>query len=54
MTEAELDERINEQMDRERVRAAILNFEIETLKKAVGKIENVSGIRTGEGKGAGA
>ena len=43
-TEMELDERITEQMDRERVRENILNFEIESLKKAVGQIENVSGL----------
>ena len=44
MTEQELDERITEQMDRERKRDAILKLEIETLKKAVGKVENVSGL----------
>ena len=44
MTEQELEERITEQMDRERIQDAILKFEIETLKKAVGKIENVSGL----------
>ena len=43
-TEEELDERVTESMDRERVRENILNFEIESLKKAVGKIENVSGL----------
>lgn len=44
MTEEELEERITEQMDRERVRDKILALEIETLKKAVEKIENVSGL----------
>lgn len=44
MTEQELDERITEQMDRERVRDRILALEIEQLKKAVGRIENVSGL----------
>ena len=44
MTEEELEERITEQMDRERVREKILALEIETLKKAVEKIENVSGL----------
>ena len=43
-TEMELDEQITEQMDRERVQNAILNLEIETLKKAVGNVENVSGF----------
>ena len=43
-TEEELDERITESMDRERVRENILRFEIESLKKAVGQIENVSGL----------
>lgn len=45
MTEQELEERINDQIDRERVQAAILDLEIETLKKAVEKVENVSGLR---------
>ena len=44
MTEQELEERITEQMDRERVADAILKLEIETLKKAVEKIENISGL----------
>ena len=44
MTEMELDERITEQMDRERVADKILNLEIEMLKKAVERIENVSGL----------
>lgn len=44
MTEQELEERITEQMDRERVREAILTLEIENLKKAVEQIENVSGL----------
>ena len=39
MTEEELDRRINEQMDRERMQDAILNFEIETLRKAVAEVE---------------
>ena len=39
MTEAELDERITEQMDGERAREAILKREIEKLKKAVGEHE---------------
>lgn len=44
MTEQELDERITEQMDMERVADKILNLEIEMLKKAVERIENVSGL----------
>ena len=44
MTEQELDERINDQMDRERNQDAVLKLEIETLKKAVEKVENVSGV----------
>ena len=44
MTEQELDERINDQIDRERKQAAILALEIESMKKAVEKVENVSGI----------
>lgn len=45
MTEQELEERITEQMDRERIENAILRLEIENLKKAVTDVENVSGIR---------
>lgn len=40
----ELEQRINDQIDRERIETAILKLEIETLKKAVGKSENVSRI----------
>lgn len=47
MTEQELEERINDQIDMERVQAAILKLEIETLKKAVKMGENVSGLRKG-------
>lgn len=54
MTEQELEERITEQMDRERAKNAILAFEIENLKKAVETSENVSGIRSGEREGTGA
>ncbi len=52
MTEAELEERISEHLDRERVKDAILKLEIETLKKAVEKCENVSGMGTGKGTGS--
>ena len=44
MTEQELEERITEQMDRERVKDKILALEIDQLKKAVEKVENVSGL----------
>lgn len=40
----ELEQRINDQIDRERIQNAILSLEIETLKKAVEKVENISGI----------
>lgn len=49
MTEQELEERITEQMDRERAKAAILTIEIENLKKAVETVENVSGLSGSEG-----
>ena len=38
----ELEQRINDQIDRERIQDAILKLEIETLKKAVENSENVS------------
>ena len=44
MTEQELEERITEQMDRERVKDKILALEIDQLKKAVEKVENISGF----------
>ena len=44
MTEQELEERITEQIDRERIRENILKIEIENLKRAVEKVENVSGL----------
>lgn len=44
MTEEELEERITEQMDRERIKDKILALEIQTLKKAVEKVENISGL----------
>ena len=43
-TEMELEERITDQIDRERVRDQILALEIQTLKKAVENVENVSGL----------
>lgn len=43
-TEQELDERITEQMDRERDINAILTLEIESLQKAVEKVEDISGF----------
>ena len=44
-TAEELEERVTEQIDQERIRNAILDLEIETLKKAVEMSENVSGLR---------
>lgn len=44
MTEQELEERITEQIDTERVSDKILMLEIENLKKAVERVENVSGV----------
>ena len=38
-TEQELEERITEQMDMERGKNAILNIEIENLKKVVKQVE---------------
>ena len=46
-TGEELEERINEQIDQERIQDAILNLEIETLRKAVDNVENVSGLPKG-------
>ena len=43
-TEEELEQITTEQIDRERKKEAILKLEIETLKKAVEKVENVSGL----------
>lgn len=39
-TEQELEERITEQIDRERVRENILALEIDTLRKAVQKLDD--------------
>lgn len=44
-TEEELEQRVTEQIDRERTQDAILALEIETIKKAVRKVENISGLR---------
>ena len=41
-TGEELEEQLTRQMEQERVKAAILNLEIETLKKAVKMGENIS------------
>ena len=41
MTEEELEERITEEIDRERVKEAILSLEIEQLKDAIKKAERV-------------
>lgn len=52
MTEQELEERITDQMDRERAKNAILALEIESLKKAVEQVENVSGLHGIQREGA--
>ena len=44
MTEEELEQITTERIELERVRDAILILEIDTLKKAVEKVENVSGL----------
>ena len=44
MTGQELEERTTEMIDRERIKDDILKLEIETLKKAVEKVENISGV----------
>lgn len=46
-TGEELEERITEQIDQERVKDAILKFEIETLRKGFDKVENISGLSKG-------
>ena len=43
-TEEDLEQMTTEKIDRERVKDKILTLEIETLKKAVEKVENVSGL----------
>lgn len=44
MTEQELEDRTTEMIDRERIKDNILRLEIETLKEAVKRVENVSGV----------
>jgi len=44
-TEEELEQRVTEQIDRERTQDAILAIEIESLQKAVRNVENISGLR---------
>lgn len=46
-TEEELEQRVTEQIDQERIQDAILKLEIETLRKAVDKVENISGLSKG-------
>lgn len=43
-TEEDLEQMTTEQLDRERTREAILKLEIETLIKAVEKVEDISGL----------
>ena len=52
-TEEELEQRVHEHIDREGAKNAILALEIETLKKAVEKVENISGLHGGKREGAG-
>ena len=40
----ELERMVNERMDRERIQDIVLDMEIDTIKKAVEKVENVSGV----------
>ena len=44
MTEEELEQITTERIERERVKETILKLEIESLKKAVEQVENVSRI----------
>ena len=53
-TEEELEQRVTERIDQERIETAILKLEIETLQKAVKQVENVSGIHGSQETGAGA
>ena len=50
ITEEELEQRTNDMIDRERIRNAILDFEIENMTKAVEQLENVSGFSTGDSR----
>jgi hypothetical protein len=47
LTEEELEQITTERIERERVKNAILALEIESLKKAVEQVENVSGLHSG-------
>ena len=47
-TEDELEQLTNDQIERERVRNAILKLEIEQFKKAVEQCENISGLHESE------
>lgn len=48
-TEEDIEQMTTEHIDREEAKNAILSFEIENLKKAVERVENVSGL--GKSKG---
>lgn len=41
----ELERIVNDRMDMERRQDAVLGMEIDTIKKAVAKVENISGLR---------
>ena len=40
----ELERVVNDRMDRERMQEAMLGIEIDTIKRAVEKVENISGL----------
>ena len=42
-TEEELEQRVNEQIDRERVKAAILSLEMNQLRKSLDKLDERMG-----------
>ena len=46
-TEEEIEQRVNDHIDYERAQSAILRAEIETLRKAVERVENISGFPKG-------
>ena len=44
----ELETRVNEGLDWEKQQDALIRKNLEMLRKAVGQVENVSGLRKGE------
>ena len=53
-TEEDLEQMTTAQIERERVRRVLLDIELDNLKKAVAKVENISGLSGVQGKGTGA